>query len=192
MRTDVESGSFALLKADMGLSTGKASKWFKAMTAGLAATPAAEETAPPPAVPSERATPPSSRALGAVGRSASTADGSFARRPSDSSAGALASALRGATAGIPTPINELTPSHVDSQTFSAWVGGIPLKYADESSLYHAFGEAGLGRGSIVKITVRVKDNKPCGSWALVALDGGGFHAMVPFWTFSAIFGISGD
>ena len=58
---------------------------------------------------------------------------------------------------------------MDSQTFSAWVGGIPLKYADESSLYHAFGEAGLGRGSIVKITVRVKDNKPCGSWALVAL-----------------------
>ena len=33
----VESGSFALLKADMGLSTGKASKWFKVMKVGLAA-----------------------------------------------------------------------------------------------------------------------------------------------------------
>ncbi len=170
---DVDTGTFALLKSDMGLSTGKASKWFKAMEDAVqldrgsgveTRTPAATEATPPAAsAPSERVTPASSRALSTVGRSTSTMDGLFGQaRDSDVIAPAH-------VPSITLPIDQLTPTSVDSQTFSAWVGGIPLKHADEATLYQVFEEVGLGRESILKITVRVKDNKPNGSWALVAL-----------------------
>ena len=68
-----------------------------------------------------------------------------------------------------TPINQLMPTSVDSQTWSAWVGSIPLIHADEASLYHAFAKHNLGHDSIVKVTVQVKGGKTNGSWALIAL-----------------------
>ena len=70
----------------------------------------------------------------------------------------------GASGGAHSPHAREQMNWLDSQTFSAWVGNIPLEHADEASLFTAFASVGLERGALVKITVRVKASESSDSF----------------------------
>ena len=167
----LDSGDFSLLKKDIGLSTGSAARWFREIQQ-LFEEPAraAKQQAP--------AGSPRSTVFGGGARVPKALDKeAYLSKSSDDQDALLlvqvaqkgnglptAEAAGGASGGAHSPHAREQMNWLDSQTFSAWVGNIPLEHADEASLFTAFASVGLERGALVKITVRVKASESSDSF----------------------------
>jgi hypothetical protein len=64
------------------------------------------------------------------------------------------------------------PSETQKLGVSAWVGNIPLKYANEQALRTVLLQQGIDVSAVKKCTIRVKAEKENGSWALLTFADG--------------------